>query len=110
MCPQLNILAFIRVLIPIPPAVVLANVLGFWDPLRQLIRHSIQEGFIRAVSEALVIFVDGPVNPEEHLTFDWGKATLAALDEWKRGRNNPLFDWTRKMNGVADKEDKWIAT
>lgn len=93
------------------PAVVLCNVLGFWDPLRQLIRHSIQEGFIRDAAENLVVFVDGPANPEEHITFDWGTATLAALDSWNHGHNKPPFDWAQKMNGATDKEEgKWIAT
>jgi hypothetical protein len=79
--------------------------------LRQLIRHSSQEGFIRDAAKGLVIFVDGPANKEEHLAFDWGTAVLADLDSWTRGRNNPLFDWAQKMNGVTDKEQgKWIAT
>ncbi|KAJ3552945.1 hypothetical protein NP233_g12759 [Leucocoprinus birnbaumii] len=91
--------------------VVLCNVLGFWDPLRQLIRHSIKEGFIRNTSEGLVIFVDGPANADEHIDFDWGSATLAAIDQWSLGHNSPLFDWAQKMNGATDKkEGKWIAT
>ncbi|KAF9453253.1 hypothetical protein P691DRAFT_755706 [Macrolepiota fuliginosa MF-IS2] len=91
--------------------VVLVNVLGFWDPLRQLIKRSIQEGFIKSTSEHLVTFVDGPANPEEHPTYDWGTATLAALDEWERGRHHALFDWTQKMDGTADRKDgQLIAT
>ncbi|KAF5358323.1 hypothetical protein D9756_001671 [Leucocoprinus leucothites] len=91
--------------------VVLCNVLGFWNPLRELIRHSVQEGFIRSASEGLIIFVDGPASTEEHLDFDWGTATLAALDKWAQGHNKPLFDWAQKMNGLEDKEEgRWIAT
>ncbi|KXN85492.1 putative cytokinin riboside 5'-monophosphate phosphoribohydrolase LOGL7 [Leucoagaricus sp. SymC.cos] len=91
--------------------VVLCNVLGFWEPLRQLIRHSIKEGFIATTGERLIVFVDGPSNPDEHLTFDWGMAALAALDKWDKGNHKPLFDWAQKMNGVKDEEDgKWIAT
>jgi len=91
--------------------VVLLNILGFWDPLRQLIEHSIQAGFIQSSNERLIVFVDGPAIPEEHITFDWGTAALKALDGWKRGHNHPLFDWTKVMNGTPNKEDgNWAAT
>ncbi|XP_006458229.1 hypothetical protein AGABI2DRAFT_199661 [Agaricus bisporus var. bisporus H97] len=92
--------------------VVLVNILGFWNPLRELIRQSVQAGFIRTASEKLIIFIDGPTNQEEHMTFDWGSAALTAIDDWELGNNNPLFDWTLKMNGAAEKKksDKLIAT
>ena len=69
------------------PAVVLINVLGFYDPLRTLIQTAIIEGFIEPQNECLVLFVDGPPGPlyadnEEwkraHEEFDWGMAALEA--------------------------------
>ena len=79
-------------------AVVLVNVLGFFDPLRSLIQRAISEGFIRPHNEQLVVFVDGPADLSEHQTFDWGSAALAALDGWTRS-GNALFDWTVRENG-----------
>jgi hypothetical protein len=56
-------------------------VLGFFDPLRALIKNAIASGFIQARNERLIIFVDAPpeVNP---MSFNWGAAALAALDCW----------------------------
>ncbi|KAF8969942.1 hypothetical protein BDZ97DRAFT_1957525 [Flammula alnicola] len=76
--------------------VVLLNVLSFWEPLRTLVRSSIDAGFIKPASERLIIFVDGPKDKEDHESYDWGKAALEALDSWERGRSNPLFDWSIK--------------
>jgi hypothetical protein len=80
--------------------------------LRELIDHAVQEGFIRTSSKRLIIFVDGPANQEEHMSFDWGTAALAALNDWELGYNKPLFDWTQKMDAESDKRDsdKLIAT
>ncbi|PPQ77527.1 hypothetical protein CVT25_011324 [Psilocybe cyanescens] len=74
--------------------VVLLNVLSFWEPLRTLIKSGIDAGFIKPASERLIHFIDGPQNHEEHESFDWGKATLEALDNWERGRSDPLFVWS----------------
>ncbi|CAA7267891.1 unnamed protein product [Cyclocybe aegerita] len=76
--------------------VVLLNVLSFWEPLRVLIKSSIDAGFIRPASESLVLFVDGPAAPEDHESFDWGKAALDALKAWKGRQSKPLFDWSKK--------------
>jgi hypothetical protein len=79
-------------------AVVVLNVLSFWEPLRTLIRTSIEAGFITPSGGRLVIFVDGPADPQEHIGFDWGKAALEAIDSWEQGRNNPLYDWSTKTS------------
>jgi len=79
--------------------VVLINVLGFWDPLRQLIRNGIDEGFIQPTNEQLIVFVDGPASREEHDSFNWGEASLKAMDEWQAPGFRPLFDWTESMDG-----------
>lgn len=76
-------------------AVVLLNVLSFWEPLRSLIKSSITAGFIRPESERLIIFVDGPVDHGDHESFDWGSAALEALNSWETGRINPLFVWSK---------------
>ncbi|KAJ7063530.1 hypothetical protein C8F01DRAFT_1133374 [Mycena amicta] len=75
--------------------VVLLNVLGFFDPLRQLIHSSIECGFIKSVSKDLVVFVDGPSSHDEHETYNWGIAALKALDNWKRSADDGLFVWTQ---------------
>ncbi|EIM91535.1 uncharacterized protein STEHIDRAFT_73452 [Stereum hirsutum FP-91666 SS1] len=72
--------------------VILINVLNFYEPLRQLIRRAVSEGFIQPHNEQLAIFVDGPSDESEHGTFDWGKAALDALDGWKRDRKG-MFEW-----------------
>ncbi|KAF9001882.1 hypothetical protein BDQ17DRAFT_1170490, partial [Cyathus striatus] len=73
--------------------VVLINVRSFWEPLRQLIKNGVAEGYIKPTSEQLIVFVDGPETISDHDTFDWGNAALKALDEWPREREGILFDW-----------------
>lgn len=77
-------------------AVVLLNVQSFWEPVRTLINSSIDAGFIRPENANLVVFVDGPADHSTHEAFDWGSAALEALDGWKRGHNQPLFNWAQK--------------
>jgi hypothetical protein len=98
-------------------AVVLVNVLGFYDPLRTLIHSAIRDGFIEPANTRLVLFVDGPPNlhpnttaiPKEdpewikaHEEFDWGTAALKALDEWDRevGFRKYPFDWGRRRRNA----------
>ncbi|KAJ7613103.1 hypothetical protein FB45DRAFT_981825 [Roridomyces roridus] len=80
--------------------IVLINVHGYFEPLRQLIRNGIAEGFIPADNENFVIFVDGPQDRLGHETFDWGRAGLAALEGWDSGSSKPLFDWVEKTKEV----------
>ncbi|EIN08031.1 hypothetical protein PUNSTDRAFT_70434 [Punctularia strigosozonata HHB-11173 SS5] len=88
--------------------VVVVNVLGFYDPLRDLIRNGVRNGFIRAHNEALVVFVDGPPlsSPNSptaedvaaHELFDWGTAAVAAIERWTpSGKPVYPFDWSREM-------------
>jgi hypothetical protein len=79
----------------LPEAVALLNVLGFWEPLRALLKGSIDAGFIKPENEQLIIFVDGPVDTKDHDNFDWGKAALEALDNWERGSTIPLYNWSK---------------
>ncbi|KAF7294690.1 hypothetical protein MIND_01006100 [Mycena indigotica] len=74
--------------------VVLVNALGFYEPLRQLVDNGIKFGFIKPNSRDLIIFVDGPSSYDDHETFDWGTAALAALNTWKRDAEDALFKWT----------------
>ncbi|KAJ6533414.1 hypothetical protein DFH09DRAFT_1181370 [Mycena vulgaris] len=76
--------------------IILMNVLSYFDPLRQLIRNGIAEGFIPADNESFVIFVNGPEAHSEHEAFDWGAAGLAALASWDSSAAKPLFAWTEK--------------
>ncbi|KAJ7199836.1 hypothetical protein GGX14DRAFT_171586 [Mycena pura] len=74
--------------------IIVINVLGYFEPLRQLIRSGIAEGFIPANNEEFVLFVDGPADHDEHETFDWGAAALETLVAWDGGAVKPLFEWT----------------
>ena len=81
-------------------AVVLANVLGFFEPVRALIQNAIKDGFIRPAGVNLVKFVDGPSDHSLHESFDWGKALLEELDSWEFNDSYRLeFDWTRPRCG-----------
>lgn len=74
-------------------AVVIVNVLGFYDPLRTLIKGAIASGFIKPTYERIVTFVDGPpgVDPT---SFDWGTAALAVLDAWSPPGPG-IFKWNK---------------
>lgn len=80
---------------------IVVNVLGYYDPLRQLIRNGVREGFIQERNEKLIIFVDGPEDHAAHDDFDWGKAALEALDGWQAEHREIYYDWT-KRKGEAD--------
>ena len=81
-------------------AVVLANVLGFFEPVRALIESAIKDGFIRPAGVNLVKFVDGPSDHSLHESFDWGKAILEELDSWEGDASYSLgYDWTRPRDG-----------
>ncbi|KZS98890.1 hypothetical protein SISNIDRAFT_392982, partial [Sistotremastrum niveocremeum HHB9708] len=62
--------------------VVLVNVLGFYSSLRELVRTAVRSGFIKEENVDLLVFVDGPSDQSQHSTFDWGSATLEAIDAW----------------------------
>lgn len=78
---------------PLATAVVIVNVLGFYDPLRAMIKGSVESGFIKPINEGLVIFIDGPpgIEPTE---FDWGTAAVNALDAWSPPGPG-IFSWTK---------------
>ena len=88
-------------------AIIAVNVLSYFNPLRELIRTGIREGFVAPRSESLIIFVDGPEDPAEHEDFDWGSATLDALDHWESSRSpDLLYDWTKRKAGDAAKGEE----
>lgn len=95
----------------LPPAVVLANVLGYFDPIRTLIQGAIRDGFIQPVGIELIKFVDGPSDHSLHESFDWGKALLDELDSW---RDHPSyktgFDWTRPRYASGERTEAILAT
>lgn len=77
-------------------AVVLLNVHSFYEPLKQLIRGGISEGFIHGQNSRLITFVDGPADISEHETFDWGKAALCALDSWVDDTERDIkYNWSK---------------
>jgi hypothetical protein len=89
---------------PRPVAVVLLNVLSFFDPLRQMIQNGISEGYISSLNANLISFVDGPDSHAEHENFDWGTAALQAFQSWDGNGIKTLFDWTKGKHG-KDFED-----
>lgn len=90
-----------RDILTLSAAVVIANVLGFFDPIRNLIQDAIRDGFIQNAGVNLVRFVDGPPDHSLHESFDWGTALLEELDSWRGDPSYSLgFDWTRPRNGL----------
>ena len=83
-------------------AVIVVNVLNYWNPLRELVRNGIESGFITPKNEALLQFVDGPDDLSQHETFDWGKATLEALDKWQGVPSIGYYDWTARKDGKTE--------
>ncbi|OCH89088.1 hypothetical protein OBBRIDRAFT_794597 [Obba rivulosa] len=103
----LEVISWLQLGIHDKPILVL-NILGFYDPLRELIRNGVRAGFITARNEALVHFVDGPSAHEEHAEFDWGAAAIKALDNWKRPEHSHFYDWTVRIGGMGQgKGDAW---
>ncbi|KAE9398314.1 hypothetical protein BT96DRAFT_994939 [Gymnopus androsaceus JB14] len=76
--------------------VVLVNVLNYYDPLRKMIQNALNDGFIQPYNVRLVTFVDGPEDLDEHESYDWGTAALRAIDDWKKGKANAVYDWTKQ--------------
>jgi hypothetical protein len=81
------------------------NVLGFYNPLRDLIRNGVRSGFIRPYNEKLVLFVNRPsvssfespsaADIASHESFDWGTAALEAVEGWTApGSLIYSFDWS----------------
>ncbi|KAI0956704.1 hypothetical protein AcW1_005318 [Taiwanofungus camphoratus] len=90
--------------------IVVVNVLGYFNPLRELVRNGFREGFIAAANEHLVQFIDGPSDLEAHADFDWGKAAVEALDAWKPTERTHFYDWTKKGPGEEGTKDPLEAT
>lgn len=83
-------------------AVVILNVLGFYDPLQSLIQSGIKEGFIPKHNEKMVVFVHGPADRQEHDIYNWGKAAIDALDAWDASHVECLpFDWQKEKGAEA---------
>lgn len=80
-------------------AIILVNVLNYYEPLREQIVKGIEAGFIKEENLNLITFVNGPENMEEHATFDWGAAVTKVLDDYRpTGWKGFGFDWSAKMN------------
>lgn len=75
---------------------MLANVHGYWDPLRLLINSAIKGGYIKPENAHIVVFVDGPADHAEHDDYNWGRALLDAFDNWAEVQGPPVFDWSRR--------------
>ena len=87
------------------PAVVLLNVMSFYSPIRDLVRNGIKMGFIQPSNENLLVFVDGPSDPSEHESFNWGEAALKALDSWVLGETSVHeYDWTKRLEGERERK------
>jgi hypothetical protein len=80
----------------------LLNVLSYYNPLRELIRNGVREGFIQPHNEKLCVFVDGPVDPKDHESFNWGQAAMDAIATWQHDKIQPLpFHWTKDTDTSA---------
>lgn len=82
--------------------VILLNVLSYYNPLRELIRNGVREGFIQPHNEKLCVFVDGPTDHKDHISFDWGQAALDAIAAWRHDQIQTLpFHWTKDIDTSA---------
>lgn len=84
--------------------VVLINVLGYWDPLRALVKQGIASGFIHPQNEGLITWIDGPADRAAHADYDWGAEVVRVLDAWRpNGWTGYGFDWSRTASGHKSK-------
>ncbi|KAG1882903.1 hypothetical protein F4604DRAFT_1739444 [Suillus subluteus] len=82
--------------------VILLNVLSYYNPLRELIRNGVREGFIQPHNEKLCVFVDGPTDHKDHESFNWGQAALDAIAAWQHDQVRTLpFHWTKDIDTSA---------
>ncbi|KAG2348441.1 hypothetical protein BDR05DRAFT_986984 [Suillus weaverae] len=82
--------------------VVLLNVLSYYNPLRELIRNGVREGFIQPHNEKLCVFVDGPTDHKDHESFNWGQAAMDAVAAWQHDQVQTLpFYWTKDTDTSA---------
>ncbi|KAK2467013.1 hypothetical protein APHAL10511_001271 [Amanita phalloides] len=89
--------------------VVLANIQGYWDPLRQLIHSAIGHAYIQPGKARIVVFVDGPADHADHENYDWGNALLQAFDNWTEIKGEPMFDWSRRSGDSMTEAGKLTA-
>ena len=76
-------LSYISLILMLSPAIVLLNVLDYYESLRAMTEHAVDAGFIDRCSRGYtaVKFVDQPTNHDN--MFDWGEAALSTLENWK---------------------------
>jgi len=73
--------------------------MSYYNPLRDLIRNGIRDGFIKPDSERLCVFVDGPADHKDHESFDWGKAAIDAIVAWRHDQVQTLpFHWKKDVD------------
>ncbi|PIL30573.1 hypothetical protein GSI_07273 [Ganoderma sinense ZZ0214-1] len=84
--------------------VLVLNVHGYWNPLRELVRNGIKSGFILEKNEQLLRFVEGPKDHAEHENFDWGKAAVEALDTWENIASSHFYNWHLRKDGKAEED------
>ncbi|KAG8747611.1 hypothetical protein FRC10_000153 [Ceratobasidium sp. 414] len=77
-------------------AVIVLNILGYYEPLRQMIQTGVQAGFIKPQNTSFVNIVDAPSDG------DWGKALLEALRTWEPDAGAGYkWTWTEQgMDGI----------
>lgn len=82
--------------------VILLNVHSYWEPIRTMIQTAVDEGFVQPHNAALISFVNGPgpdASMEEHENFDWGRAAIKVIENWKRDPGECPYDWTASRSG-----------
>jgi hypothetical protein len=71
--------------------------------LRAQLLKAAEVGFINPINIGMVTFVDGPADEAEHADYDWGRAVIEALKDWK-----PIewegygLDWTKTKSKDVD--------
>lgn len=72
-----------------------------------MIQTAVDEGFVQPHNATLISFVNGPgpdASMEEHENFDWGRAAIKVIENWKRDPGECPYDWTARRSGGGKDE------
>lgn len=84
---------------------ILLNIRGYFNALREFIANGIREGFVLPHNANLWTIVDDPRtadSPSAGEAFEWGIAALEAIERWKPVQQTYTYDWTARMPGQPE--------
>ncbi|KIJ43978.1 hypothetical protein M422DRAFT_252472 [Sphaerobolus stellatus SS14] len=81
--------------------IIFLNVLGFYNPIKELVYSCIRGGLIDELHQELIIFIDGSDDPN----FDWGTVALEAMGQWKKPYLPQKFNWMKTLDDPGELEE-----